>query len=1151
VDFDDTSAGFANAAAPFWYGDVRPGGTQLTDMQNNYWSIFLRRRFMIGNASQVSSLRLRAFIDDGFVAWINGVEVARTNVSASQPAYNLPATNSPAEPVQFITYNLPLPAGYLVSGTNVLAIQGFNVTLNSTDFGFDGLLDATITEAPAIAPTIIGFTPPAGTVSILDSISVTFSEPVTGLTADDILINGVPVSSMSVAGDTYTFGFPQPVYGTVLLTWATGHGITDLATPPNAFNAAAPAATWQYNLVDNTPPVVVNLFPPPDIIVGSLSQIEVTFSEPVTGVNAADLLVNGQPATNLTFAAGIYTFSFPTPSPGAVSVAWASGHGITDAAPSPNAFVSGPSWGYTHEPSAPLPDLVINEFLAANVGTNGLADEDGEQQDWIEIRNRGTNTISLNGWSLSDDPDLPGLWTFPARTLAPNTYLVIFASGKDRRSTNPGANLHTNFKLGNPGEHLALYTPDSPRVLMHGFTPYPEQRNDISYGYDPGGNERYFATPTPGGPNGVSTILGVCAPVHVNVNRGHFITPFDLTASCPTLGAVLRYTTDGSEPTSSSTLFPGSLRVSATTLLRIAAFKPNYLSSKTETHSYFFNLSASIRSLPVISIVTGTNHLFGRTGIMGIQGGVYGGGGGGPWQAVSQGDFHNPSKHGLAWERPTSVEFIRPEDNSGFQIEAGIRVQGSDYQRPRLKPASKYSFRLYFRNDYGPGKLKYPLFPLTPVQEFDQLVLRAGFNEQGNPFIRDEIHRRLSHDMGDTASHGNLAVVFVNGVYYTSSPWYNPCERVHEEFFQAHVGGSEEWDVVGPSFSQGAGAPGVIDGDRANFQSLVSYVANNTVTVQSVYTNIARWLDLTNFADYCILNAYAAMGDWPANNWRAGKDRSASGPWRFIVWDAEWGMGIYDRSITINCFTQTGGGPNDSGLGSVASSEIARLYDRLRASPEFRLLWADRIQKHFFNGGALTPTSISNRFDELRVELRQLIPNMDIEILQWANARQPIFFSHMTPYGLTAYTNAPGFNQFGGRVAPGFSLVITNAAGTIYYTTDGSDPRTAFTSAVSASALTYSSPVALNNTVTIRARALTGGNWSAMTEATFTVGSLGIPLRITEIMYNPLGGSLHEFIELQNISSAAVDLSGMYFDGVTFMFNEGTILGLGARIVLG
>ena len=130
--------------------------------------------------------------------------------------------------------------------------------------------------------------------------------------------------------------------------------------------------------------------------------------------------------------------------------------------------------------------------------------------------------------------------------------------------------------------------------------------------------------------------------------------------------------------------------------------------------------------------------------------------------------------------------------------------------------------------------------------------------------------------------------------------------------------------MVGPTWAQGADLPGVIDGDRVDFQNLVSYVNSQPVTSTAVYSTIARRLDLTNFADYCILNSYAAMGDWPANNWRAGRDRAANGVWRFVVWDAEWGMGIYGRSVTINSFTQTGGGPNDSGLGSVSSSEIAQ-----------------------------------------------------------------------------------------------------------------------------------------------------------------------------------------------------------------------------------
>ena len=521
--FNDSAAGFADALAPFWYGDVRDGGTWLTDMQTNYTCIFLRHAFTVGNASEASSLRLRAFSDDGFIAWINGVEVARTNVGVAQPTYQTLATNA-FEPVPLAIYNLPAPSGYLVSGTNVLVVQAFNSSTNSSDFGFDGLLEVTIAETtPPVIATIV---PPPGTVTSLNSVTVTFSEPVIGLTADDFLINGAPPATMEVSGNTYLFRFTQPIYGPVFITWIPGHGITDLATPPNAFNAGARGATWQYNLVDAVPPALANLYPPAGLTIRALGQIEVVFSESVANVEASDLLINGQAATNVTEVSGTrYVFSFPSCPPGAVAVAWASGHGITDSAAIPNPFAGG-AWSYVVDPSTPLADLVINEILAGNVSTNGLADEDGEQQAWIEIHNRGVDPVKLENWSLSDDPELPGLWTFPARTLAPNAYLVVFASGKDRRSTNAASRLHTNFKLGNPGEHLALYTPDAPRILLSGFTPYPEQRNDISYGRDVTNALRYFAAPTPGSANGISTILGVCEPVHLNVNRGHFATPF-------------------------------------------------------------------------------------------------------------------------------------------------------------------------------------------------------------------------------------------------------------------------------------------------------------------------------------------------------------------------------------------------------------------------------------------------------------------------------------------------------------------------------------------------------------------------------------------------------------------------------------------------
>ncbi len=125
-----------------------------------------------------------------------------------------------------------------------------------------------------------------------------------------------------------------------------------------------------------------------------------------------------------------------------------------------------------------LAEPVISEFMASN--QNGITDENGSRPDWIEVKNPDATPVIMTGWALTDAAANPQKWIFPAVTIAPNSQLLVFASGNDRRVA--GQNLHTNFSLSAGGEYLALVRPGGTAVTE--WSPaYPQQYPNISYGH--------------------------------------------------------------------------------------------------------------------------------------------------------------------------------------------------------------------------------------------------------------------------------------------------------------------------------------------------------------------------------------------------------------------------------------------------------------------------------------------------------------------------------------------------------------------------------------------------------------------------------------------------------------------------------------------
>jgi hypothetical protein len=122
--------------------------------------------------------------------------------------------------------------------------------------------------------------------------------------------------------------------------------------------------------------------------------------------------------------------------------------------------------------------LVLSEFFAASDGL--VRDEDDDKTDWIEVHNPGTAPVNLEGWSLTDDITKPLKWRFPATNIAGKAFVLVYASGKDRAF--PGEPLHTNFKLSNAGQYLALIEPDGTTIATAFSPSYPQQIDGVSYG---------------------------------------------------------------------------------------------------------------------------------------------------------------------------------------------------------------------------------------------------------------------------------------------------------------------------------------------------------------------------------------------------------------------------------------------------------------------------------------------------------------------------------------------------------------------------------------------------------------------------------------------------------------------------------------------
>ncbi|MBN1123400.1 MAG: CotH kinase family protein, partial [Sedimentisphaerales bacterium] len=829
---------------------------------------------------------------------------------------------------------------------------------------------------------------------------------------------------------------------------------------------------------------------------------------------------------------------------------------------------------YTDMPDAPLQ---ISEFMAINSNMTDyrptysldlyttIATVVGDEKiypDWIELRNLTAETLSLNGWYLTDDPDKLTKWQFPdGYSIPANGYFVVYASNRrqDRYPTNypfidKSGHLHTNFELNGDGEYLALVMPDG-LTVAHEFNPYPEQRGLLTYGIGTGGRTGYLKSVTRGTAN-PDVYDDVVADTKFSVDRGFYEQPVEVRISCDTSDALIRYTLDGSDPTLTNGFdfdqnSLDGIVISTTTSLRAAAFKTDWLSTNIDTHTYIFlddvihqatnpttglqevpdgyptswgsvtgdyqmdpdivdpdglygsqyapTLKDDLKSVPSIVIVMNKDYWFGSSGI-----------------------YINVSQDGT--ERACSAEFIDPTGSeTGFQVNCAVRMQGGvnhdggGTSLDRWK-TYKLSMRLVFAGGYGPSKLNYHVFPDSPIERYDTFVCDAVLNhswlhssQHTEPrYIQDQYVADLHNEMGSYSPHGRYIHLYINNLYW--GMYYLHERPDHSSVAEVFGGDKDDYDAVKHSSSNviNNGAEGSA---TANFSAMTSAAsaAGSDPTNMVKYQTLTEKLDLDNWITYLLTNWFCGNNDWPGKNWYATNRAYPEGAWMFHSWDAE--HTVENESITKN----------------YVGLSPAGIHGNLNNSAEYRMKFADHIYKNFFNAGPLSYSRSvelyqermnqvdraivgesarwgDNRSSNPHTREHWLITQQQINLTEFFPSRSQLVLDQLKNAGLYPSIDPPAFfvdgqSQQGGYVTQANTTLTMQSSETVWYTMDGTDPR-ALGGAAGATAISGTTQL-LPYSLQIKTRSRSGSTWSALNEAVFAVGPVKESLRVTEIMYRP------------------------------------------------
>lgn len=605
-------------------------------------------------------------------------------------------------------------------------------------------------------------------------------------------------------------------------------------------------------------------------------------------------------------------------------------------------------------------NLVINEVLSSNV--NGITDSYGDHSDWIEIYNNTNSDLNLNSYYLSDKNEQPLKWKFPNVTIPAHGFLLVFASENETLASE----LHANFKISQEGEYISLSSPSG--VLVDRIDSVM-LRADVSYGHlqNASGNLKFFGEPTPASSNTSAGYDGFVSEPTVSHESGFYTSNISVSLNHSSSQVVLRYTKDGSIPTSSSSIYTGSLNfsdastkpnevsliktnpsfgypkpgysenrantrgwlnpysnISKTNVLKVKAFKSDYLPSETISSTYFVYSEADDKySLPVVSLTTDEANFFDDE--IGIY--VYG----------TTGELGNYNETGKEWERTTLVQYFENDGTLGFEQYLGARIHGGGGRHSTVK-----NLRMYARSEYGKDELKYKFFDDSDINNFKRFMIRGpGHRPDCTP--RDDFADLLIKNYNMDVQHVQHVILFVNGEYWGI---HTIKERFDQKYLSLKYGKKDDDYVI--MRNKGTLDSGE-EGDDAHYNNILDFVESNNMEEDENYEYVKTQIDIDNYLSYFTSEIYMGNVDWIITNikfWRyKGFDKNTKsingldGRWRWFMFDFDLVFGGSCDEITPNVNVLDDAFDEDLGQATL----LAR---RLRENDQFVFDFVNRMCDH-------------------------------------------------------------------------------------------------------------------------------------------------------------------------------------------------------------